>query len=313
MISGSSTGVEGHYKIAIKKPDGTIDKPFGDRWHKNVITDQALQGFMNTLDFGQGISSCVVGTGNTTPTVADTSLVAQAMSAGFGSGSSSIDPAPPYAYTGTCYFTFAARTGTNITLSEIGIKSSNGIMFSRALIVDVGGNPTTLTLLVGEILIVTYQFTMTPNIEDQTGTFVLNGTTHTWVLRPQNVNNSYYSGSWPTAPDLQQYSSQTYMCTDFVLGPITSSPSHSALQGLTQNRTDGPPGSYYREFYVSATITQCNFTNGISGWKSRSLGCHVDGSGSATGWSYQCSIDPPIMKTADDLFTMRYRTTITRT
>jgi hypothetical protein len=309
MTIGSSMGIEGHYQFAVVKPDGTTVKPFGDRWHKNIITDAALRHLIGTDPWGAaGIQVCCIGTGNTPPTVNDNALVAQvATKDGSTTSSTYRNPSPPYEYRSTQTWEFSARTGSNVTLAEVGVRAISGDFFSRALIVDVGGSPTTLTLLVGEILVVTYSWSMTPSIADETGTFVINGTTHTWLVRHSqvaSVGGPVYNAQtmgWNTGI----YASGLFY-ENCVLGDVTGLPSYSTQASLFRGLTRGPTGSYFADISLTAPIGAANFTNGISGF--RFITTNTYG-----GWCIQGSIDPPVMKTADDIFSFSLRATLTRT
>ena len=60
----------------------------------------------------------------------------------------------------------------------------------RALILDGGGSPTTLTILSDETLDVTYTIRVYPPTTDVTGSITLDGVSYGYTIRPCNVSTS---------------------------------------------------------------------------------------------------------------------------
>ncbi len=120
---------------------------------KNLITNSG-KDLIATSSY---LTTCQVGSGNTTPAAGQTALVALVdTTTNIQSSTYSSSPTAPYFFRVTKVFEFAART-SNVNLSEIAIAGST--LVSRALIKDISGNPTTLSLIVGDVLVATYIFT----------------------------------------------------------------------------------------------------------------------------------------------------------
>ena len=152
--------LEGIIKLEVIKEDGTLREADGlNILFKNLITDAGLDYIKNNTPIEAACAYCKVGTSSTLPTVSDTTLGAQTGSASSsGTSTNSVQyTTQPYYSNHQVVYTFAVGAVSG-NLTEIGFFSadSGGTMWSRALIKDSGGNPTTLTLLATEQLKVTY-------------------------------------------------------------------------------------------------------------------------------------------------------------
>lgn len=145
--------VRGRYRIDVIKPSG--EKVVAADWFDNLITDSGLDLIGSS---GSYLNACAVGTGSATPANTDTSLGAIVADSNViietDSGS---DISGGFSYTRRTYEFSAGEAAGNI--SEVGISAnfSNSPIFSRALIKDPYGNPTTITILSDEVLQVTYE------------------------------------------------------------------------------------------------------------------------------------------------------------
>jgi hypothetical protein len=74
-------------------------------------------------------------------------------------------------------------------ISEVGVGwgTSSGL-FSRALVLDGNGAPTSVTVLSSEYLEVTYEFRLYPMVDDQTGVVTLDGVDYAYTIRPCNID-----------------------------------------------------------------------------------------------------------------------------
>lgn len=134
------TEVEGWFKFEAISEDGTR-RVLAD-WFPNLITDQGLNQ-MGTL--ATWLNACQVGSGSTVPAVSDTQLVTRvAGTTTIQSTVQGIQSTPPYYASRTRTYRFAAGVATG-TLSEVGVGTTAtvGNLYSRALILDGAGNPTT--------------------------------------------------------------------------------------------------------------------------------------------------------------------------
>lgn len=177
-------------------------------------------------------------------------------------------------------------------LSEIGIQhtSSSGPLWSRALILDGQGNPTTITVLPDDFL--TCYYTLRVMIPKEDAVFNIDvdydedGIVPTVVTgRPLAANSSSPGGAWglQTASTSDAYL-QFY--TGGLAGPTASSPLGSAIGGLTTTFSIVPYVTDSFERYITRT-------NGLNEHNSQSL---RTASLSALMGSWQIEFDPPLQK-----------------
>lgn len=282
--------VAGHFIISTDKR-GVIAE------FDNLITNSGL-GRMGS-SAGDYTYWCYVGSGNTPPQFTDTSLAntVARTSSNYVSAQDTVQSVPPYFATQTKYYEFpiGAAAG-NLTEVGTGWLDSTYHLYSRALILDAEGLPTTITILPTEILRVTYVLRMYIPTEDVTGTVTLGGNvggTHNWTLRAAQVAtmNSWYAGramaprysyKGPFPGDL---ANARVFAFNSSMGPLTGRPSGSAKP------CDGPAGAY-----TSAT------------W-SVDTGSHTIKSIWITNYShgeYQLEFDPPINKTQLQTFSISW-------
>jgi len=287
--------LEGLYKFeAVKIVEGVeiYRRPLTD-WIPNLITNGGLDRFAAYNDY---MFYCQVGSSNTTPTNSDTGLGSQIAytSSGTYTGAG-VDSVSPYYRWERTIFRFAEGTAAG-NLSEVGVSWHPTIgIFSRALILDINGDPTTITVLSDETLDVTYEFRTYPKLTDSTGTIVFTGNiggTYDWITRTANITSGYPDTQPPKAA--AGYLTQSFNGT---IGAITSSPSGTAGSGLSHTIGSYVSGNYYRDFTYTASLTDANISGGIGAV----LGYNAFG-------YWQMQFTPAIPKTANDIltFAMRY-------
>ncbi|MBX9754168.1 MAG: hypothetical protein K2X80_05410 [Pseudomonadaceae bacterium] len=211
-------GISGRYKFIIKK-DGVIKSE--TPWFKNLITNQG----MNLLSTSAAWHSwCQVGSGSTAPAFTDTALVARIAAATNSANLvGTIDTTNHY-FVGTTSYTFSAGAAAgNIAEVGVGTASTGTTLFSRALVLDTNGNPTTITVLAGEDLVVVYQVRMKQPQGDFTGTTSGNA----WTMRAANQNLSQSNG-WAANGRAQHVgpgSNGVYLAYTGTIGPLSGVPS----------------------------------------------------------------------------------------
>lgn len=293
-----NTSLAGQYRMVITKPDGmTIDTG----WFDNIITDIGLDRL------GNGNSSagyCRVGTGSSVPAASQQNLDNQiAVSASNPFSSSQINEGAPL-YRTTHVFTYTFAQGAvvgNITEVGIGWATTGTTLFSRALIVDGSGNPTTITLVSFDQLTVYYRVRLTPALTDTTGSIVLGGTTYNYTTRPCSVG-TFGSVQYLFSGDNFSYIStvNAYQAGS-TLGTITAvNPNYSGTPSsgtLTQGTYVS--GSFYRDAIVSFSVSQGNLPGGIQVllfyW------------GGYSTQKYQMAFNNPIPKDSTKTFTLTMR------
>ena len=188
----------GYVRVQVRKAD--TERLVSDTgWFRNAILD----GGLNRMGIGAYANACAVGSGSTPPAYTQTGLATQvAMTTNIqGTTNGRRTDVPYYGWTRRI-FRFAAGIAAG-TLAEIGIgwwKNPGPVMdgfFSRALILDLDGNPTTITVLADEVLDVTYELRMYADLNDKVFEAEISGVTYDCVLRACDVDGDQW---W--SPDL---------------------------------------------------------------------------------------------------------------
>ena len=274
------TQCAGWFKIEAIRPDGTR-RVLAD-WFPNLILDGGLDRMGANDDY---LSWCQVGSGSTAPIATQTALVnriagTNTIQANVAGAQSS---APYYGWTRRTY-RFAAGVAAG-NLSEVGVGwATTGSLFSRALILDGGGSPTTITVLSDEVLDVTYELRRYPGTVDLTGTVVLDGVTHNWVSRAAGVTSS------------EMWGGLSAMALDWArafngnIGAVTAGTPSGTSGALSVTPLAYSSGSYTRAVTVSAGLNDSNLSGGI-----RSILIYPSSSNAGVG-SYQIQFNPAIPK-----------------
>lgn len=184
-------GFEGRFKLEAFNPETGERHSTG--WFDNLILNNGLE----TVGTVAPCNGCRVGTSGDAVDVSQTSLVAHL--AYTNTTTSTVygwdTVGNEYGYFRRTY-RFAAGVATG-TLREVGVSySSSSGMFSRALIVDGSGTPTPFTVEADQILDVTYELRYYPKITDTVTVVNINGTDHTFTIRPDNADVNLASASY---------------------------------------------------------------------------------------------------------------------
>lgn len=322
-------GLAGFYRIQTHKyKSGKLHYDTG--WFRNIITNVGLiDWYTNTglggYDYwGSMCAANCVGTGSATPTTSDTQLAsflasAGAKTSGGGTGYAGFDttgyvaaaaPIPAYWYGQSSW-----QYGTGVAagnLTEVGVFPGNpgggavapyynGHLFSRALILDSNGNPTTITVLSDEILTVTWQLNYYLDLTDHSFTFNLNGSPITGVYRmfaASSVPLEIASATRTTDYSITAYSGD-------IVSAISGSPT-GKLGSINQNTAGMTVNNFVNDLsntgtcYCDCTAT-CP-TNTVTGTiSSLSFQRHM--------WTYQFGqLSQPIIKSSGQQLQMGFRT-----
>lgn len=175
--------LSGRFRIEATRPDGT--RRVLAEWFPNLILDAGL----NRIGSGGFMSHCMVGSSSTAVLAGQTALVtpvaSTTVSLGYAYGT---ELASNYCYVRATYRFNAGVAAGN--LSEVGVGWSASACFSRALIVDGLGVPTTITVLGDEILDVTYEFRQYWPTVDGSASLTVNAVSYGVVSRAALV------GTW---------------------------------------------------------------------------------------------------------------------
>lgn len=264
---------KGIYRLTVNKADsGLVVSDTGP--FDNLITYQGLDHIGNPPVFNTSYGApyinthCGVGTGTTAPALTDVALESPLAMFPSNAGSnveggitSYVAGSPAY-YRCIWSYTFPAGTATG-NLSEVGVGGTlsgdtTPRLFSRALIVDGGGVPTTITVLADEALTVTYELRLYIDSTDSSYSFFINTTSYSGTLRRALIAaapNMYYS------MQVGPFSAMYIQCWNGSIGAITGGPSGSGDVGNAYSEISQSSyvvGTYYRDFRRDIPITEAN-------------------------------------------------------
>ncbi len=267
----------------------------------NLITNWGLDQF-GTQQHANVTRYCHVGVGTAAPQFTDTSLQERVAHTTFtGNRSGSMASEPPY-YSETRYtydFGLGAVAGN---LTEIGI-GNNSNLWSRALIVDASGNPTSFPVASDEQLIASYRLRLYVPEGDTEGQITIGSTVYDYLCRAAGATN-YGAWGFPslTGNNDPMGAVEWIALYSGTVGEVTARPggSRSAFTGTQQ--APYSPGSYYRDSSVSFSTTQGNGT-----WQSLSWGLPNGSSSASNDDAFQCQLTPALVKTSDEVMVLNQR------
>lgn len=299
-----SIGIKGRFKLMAVKADGSGARKLAE--FDNLILNSGLDYFCSNQDTS-ALAYVRVGSGSTPPAPSQTDLVSQISGAGdYVRGTAAISSSAPYWFSRTRTWRFAAGAAAgNIAEIGVGWATAGDTLFSRALVLDQNGNPTTVTVLNDEFLDVTYTLTCYPSAEDSRTTLNLAGSSYEVMSRISYagvVNQFVQTGNVLTQHPLR------YM--EFVAaaaggaGPITGGPdlSQALVVYPTVTRQPYTAGSFISEVALRFGLEDINVSGGVGSLLlSPSSFCR-----------YQIEFTPKLPKTNTQVFTLNFRLTFTR-
>lgn len=272
--------LQGFYKIEAVRPDGEV-RVLAD-WFPNLITNAGLDLLPTTNPALNAYRYCQVGSGSTAPAFTDTALVSRVAgvittrSQYANDADGVVTTSPRYTFDNNLF-----EFGTGVAagnLSEIGVGTSatGGTLFSRALILDGGGNPTTITVLADEILRVTYQLRWYIPEDDAAFSFTMSGTTYNCVSRAAEAGSVQ---RWPGTRAYEpagNWSRETVIGYSGALGAITSTPATQVASSSPTVTMVGTyvPGSYEVTYRGSFSTAEFNGTIAAIKINPANLGTH---------------------------------------
>lgn len=263
----------GRYRL--KKYDAATGECTGDTdWFDNLIVDQGLDQIGSVSNYNTGypypllFNTCNVGTGSATPSTTDTQM--DAFLAAVVSNDTFVTSYVAAAGGNPAYwkcvhtYRFPAGTATG-NLTEVGTGNNKVVnigdaLFSRALILDGGGSPTTLTVLSTETLDVTYEFRVYLDVTGIAFSQVINGTT--------------YTGTW-NAYDISSpgaiYSGYDNGGTNLIVGIASNVDGGGSSYAVNPVSSGYLVGSYQRSYTGTIPTGQGNYTGGLKFIKIQTL------------------------------------------
>lgn len=259
-------GIAGEFRVVVTQADGTTKIDTG--FQKNLILNQGLDFFGGS--FGININKhCIVGSGNSAPTVTQVSLDSPLKIAG------SIAASKELSYTDNgddLYITSELKqyrfTGLdNANISEVGLVSakrsgsdsptiSDYYLTTRALIKDSAGNAASITVKTGETLDIFYKIYKVIDISDKNFTINMddgagNLTPYNATVRPFAVGSAEGSVSIYLT-ELTKVTAQT---SDFL--PITTDNQRPEIT-VPSSMSAYVAGSFKRVATINFSLTQAN-------------------------------------------------------
>lgn len=291
--------LRGWFKLEAVREDGSR-RLLAD-WFPNLIVNNGLD-LIGTANGWLG--DCFVGSGNAAPANTDTSLQTLVGSTSTitvntqgNSGSS------PWFGTTTNTYRFAAGVATG-NLAEIGVGVGPTNIFSRALILDGGGSPTTITVLSSEALDATYQLQNNSPTTDVTGNVTIAAVNYAYTIRAAVANQT---SNWAVNGGGDQGGLRN-TCPVFngAIGAVTGSPAGATAAATSIANSAYSSGNHFIDALVTYGLTAGNVSGGISAVQA------FLGVNSASMGSIQVGFSPSIPKDASHVMTLGLRHTWAR-
>jgi len=296
--------ISGRFRLEAVKLDENGEEIPGSRrvladWFDTLITTGGLDrlgvAYTSTV---WGI--CRVGSGSTAPAITDTNLAAQiAYTTTIFSTTAGLDQVNGYIWRREVYqFAEGVATGNLAEVATSWLTSGTGI-FSRALIKDSFGNPTTITVLADETLRVIWEVRQYYPMTDRTGSVVFTGNiggTYDWTSRVANLTAG--GNAWVLDSEgggLEPIAGTIYNGGD--LGPITGLPTFIASSTMPTITLDAyVNGTYQRTGTFTIPLATANNAAGITSILFGSV---------RLGNIFQLKFSPSIPKTASDIVSLK--------
>lgn len=270
---------------------------------KNIITNYALNSIGKDTGTYNFLEYCHVGTSAVAPAATQSALQAWTAQTNTLQGSIVTQAAtvtdPVYRYTKTWRFGQGVAQGV---LAEIGVgqaQIAGEYLWSRALILDAAGNPTTITVLADEYLDCRYTVEMQIPTTDEIGSITINGVVHNYTSRVALI------GSWNVTSFIGGGYSNPFTLSsvagfDGVMGAIDGQPSGN--QGSFASPVDDAyvDASYQRFTSVTAGLNDANLAAGIKSMRyywAKTVGSAI----------YQVQFDPVIPKNNTETLTLKFK------
>ncbi|QGH45074.1 hypothetical protein [Bacteriophage Titan-X] len=275
----------------------------------NLITNSGMDQLGTTSGY---LAYCHVGVGTTTPAFTDTQLASWLaytnstyQSDGVdGSTEEQMRTAATVWGSRTRYFQFAQGAVVG-NVTEIGVSTSSGTgssypLFSRTLIKDAEGNPTSVTVLASEYLCVAYTLTVYLDGNDVSGTFVFDGNTYNYTSGFYNTSGqvgasiiaNFIGSAMALSNGAAQRNNVRLAASAWSGGRTANAP--STYGSTSVSGTTYVPGSFVWEYTISAPPSAAN---------GRWYGVVYD-----VGWmNYRVEFPDNLTKTSDYTWTLVVR------
>jgi len=303
----TKVALSGEYRLVIKRNGEEIDTG----WFKNLILNQGLDQLGTNDEVLIGYAR--VGTGTTAPSVTDTTLEAQVAASTSGPDDITIlnSGAPNYTTLSTFEYTFTQGDVTG-NISEVGVgwATTGATLFSRALIVDGLGTPTTITLTSIDQLTIYYRLNASQPLTDTTSAVTISSVSYPYTIRTAYAASFCGNGTFNYGYGFTRLNAVTLYGDDAALGAITGQLSGTSIAssggaGFTFTYPAYTPGSYYRDSTFSVAVGTGNAAGGIGG-------IQLTWGQYSTSLRNQIVLPTPILKTNTQVLTITQRFTWAR-
>lgn len=290
-------GVSGRY-ILRRMKDGEV---LQELEFSNLVLDGGLSMLAGTSAVYPW-AFCRVGTGSSPESASQTALDSQAGSIS-GVSARGLNTTDRYLYIRLTYTWGVGAVTGNLSEVGVGTAATGNTLFSRALIKDMMGAPTTITVLSDEQLQVVYELRLYQPAGDMfTGS--VGGYACTMRASLDTSDTAWkFDGS---ASVLNAFGAQplaSYMYYDGVIGASSGSPSGASAtlvaSGASFTSTPVSPGVV--DVFFRAPVGTANFAGGVRSVKLN-----------AGPGTFQCQFDPAIPKTNTDRLDLTFRFSVTR-
>lgn len=301
MLSGIGIGIRGEYMMKatkMAKSGRALNTRLVRDWFPNLITDLGMNK-IPTDPFSSCVSNGYVGNGNIAPTFADTEM--GGLKTSYNQPSIEVYYNPNMGVSSARQqIRFEEGQVTGI-VTEVGMgwnSTSEGALFSRALIVDELGDPASVTIFSDEVLDLYYRIWLYPvSLADKEFVMNVNGVARDVIIRPawvNNFNNGGTTGQYNRGWSCEHWNglnntAQQRAFTEHISTDITVGPTSAAIMG-------GTPCSYKEdlayEYYSLERKWRAHWDldNSINNTELNSL--MINGGGGC----WQIAFDPPLSK-----------------
>lgn len=290
--AGLEFGVQGYFTLKKYKNDKNGEPILSTvetvAHFPNLITNAGLNAI--GVNAGNPIETGQVGSGNNAPAFSDTQLQSRIAytsnrPSGIGGASGISGGAEPFAYVRTVWRFVDGQAAGNIQEVGVGQVVTNPAtdpLFSRALVLDAAGDPTSITVLSDETLDLFYEFRIYLPTTDVTGSIVLEGVSYDYTIRPIDFNSRSFGAWWyalssrappfnafinqnlrwgddPYMPCALAYAGQTLQPIDFGIRDQSGSYQSASALSLLPYTTN----TFYRDMQVKFALGDGNVPGGV--------------------------------------------------
>ena len=264
----ANMGMAGEFRCVVKRADGSTKIDTG--YQKNLILNQGLDFFGG----GKGpdmMAYCVIGSGNSSPIYTQNKLDTAIKGVGGADFSAKYDYNA--ATDGNLYKTnrvvkYSFNELNNVNISELGLASvynsiSDYFLCTRALIKDSSGNPTTITVLSGEILEIYYKLWAVFDTTDKIGQInLLDGVggsvAYNYKCRIANVGDGLYAVIARYINFVVNNNSAYLYYNNEDIATINSNPSGSSATVSSYTAKPYNAGDYKKTYNLTYGIDRAN-------------------------------------------------------